>query len=86
MDHLGKIEECPILSCQIGSNMHGKAYDYFSFFIFLAASVSGPRNYLEMNISITYSKFQEWIHLILGGKGQIELWGECVMLIDLGGL
>lgn len=54
MDHLGKTTECPILSCQIVSHVHGRAYDYFFIFIFLAASVSGPRNYLEMDRGIMY--------------------------------
>lgn len=55
-------------------------------FLFLVASVTGPRNYLEMDIGIMYNKFQEQLHLTLGEKGQIDLWGDCVMLIILWGL
>lgn len=86
MDHLGNAEECPILSCRPSPNVHGRAFFYFFYFYFLVASVNGSRNYLVMDIGILYSKFQEWLHLTLGEKGQIDLCGECTMLVILWGL
>lgn len=52
------------------------------YFYFLVASVSGPRNYLVMDIGDMYNKFQELLHLTLEEKGQIDLWGDRAMLIS----
>lgn len=73
--HLGKSEESLILCCQIGSNPRGKALFYFYI---LVASVSGPGNYLVMDIRIDslYNKFQDLLYLTLEEKGQIDLWGD----------
>lgn len=58
----------------------------FFYFYFSVESVNGSRNYLVMDIGVMYDTFQEWRHLTLGEKGQIDLRGECTMFIVLWGL
>ena len=58
----------------------------FFYFYFSVESVNGSRKFLVTDIGVMYDTFQEWRHLTLGEKGQIDLQGECTMFIVLWGL